>query len=145
MIVENKKIEKSCSFYVSDFHLEMILMPYINKKIDNNEEVIITTEKDLRDTVEIVISRININEENKEKILNLEWNKNKELIINKNSNIIVIGTEEYIERVNNEIEKSDVSGVNIVNCYDFENVKDNINNIINQHDQSLNTIGFKKF
>ena len=36
MVVENNKIEKLCCFYVSDFHLEMILLPYINKKIEEN-------------------------------------------------------------------------------------------------------------
>ena len=64
MIVENKNIEKICSFYVSDFHLEMILMPYINKKLDENKKVIIKTEKNLKDTVEVLISKMNINNEN---------------------------------------------------------------------------------
>ena len=74
MLVENK-IEKLCCFYVSDFHLEMILLPYINKKLDEN--IIIKTEKDLRDTVETLVSKMNLNEENKDKILKLEWNKKK--------------------------------------------------------------------
>ena len=37
MVVENEKTEKIYSIYVSDFHLEMILVPYINEKINNNE------------------------------------------------------------------------------------------------------------
>ena len=37
MVVENK-IEKLCCFYVSDFHLEMILLPYINKTIEENKK-----------------------------------------------------------------------------------------------------------
>ena len=72
MLVENK-IEKLCCFYVSDFHLEMILLPYINNKLDEN--IIIKTERDLRDTVETLVSKMNLHEENKEKILNLGWNK----------------------------------------------------------------------
>ena len=36
MIVENKRLEKLCCFYVSEFHLEMILLPYINKSLDDN-------------------------------------------------------------------------------------------------------------
>ena len=27
---------KLCSFYASDFHLEMIILPYINKKLEDN-------------------------------------------------------------------------------------------------------------
>ena len=59
MLVENK-IEKLCCFYVSDFHLEMILLPYINKRLDEN--IIIKTEKDLRDTVETLVSKMNLNQ-----------------------------------------------------------------------------------
>lgn len=145
MIVENKKIEKACSFYVSDFHLEMILMPCINKKIENNEEVVITTEKDLRESVEILISKMNIKESNKEKILNLGWNKSEKLPIDEKKNVIVIGTEQYIQKINKEIEKSSPDSINIINCYNFEEVKDNINEIVKSHNESLNTIGFNKF
>ena len=142
MIVEDKKIEKACSFYVSDYHLEMILMPYINSKIDNNEEIEIATEKDLRDSVKTLISKVNISNENKEKIMNLGWNKDEKKSIKENSNIIVIGTEDYINKVNNQIESSNFEKVNIVNCYNFDDVKNDINKIVDSHDNSLNTIGF---
>lgn len=144
MIVENKKIDKACSFYVSDFHLEMILMPYINEKIDKRENIVITTEKDLRDTVEILISKVNINKENKKKILDLGWGKSGYTPVNDESNVIVIGTEKYINDINNKIEDSNINKVTIINCYDFEEVKDNIVNIVEAHDESLNTIGFDK-
>ena len=41
MVVEDKEIEKICSFYISEYHLEMILLPFINDKIENNKKVII--------------------------------------------------------------------------------------------------------
>ena len=41
MVVQNKRIEKTCCFYVSEFHLEMILVPYINEKINENITIII--------------------------------------------------------------------------------------------------------
>ena len=53
MIVNDEKNQKICSFYVSDYHLEMMLVPYINKKIENNENVTIETEKDLKETIVI--------------------------------------------------------------------------------------------
>ena len=53
MIVQDKMNEKICSFYVSDFHLEMILIPYINKKIEENQKIIIKTEKNLEETIKI--------------------------------------------------------------------------------------------
>jgi len=53
MVVQNKRLEKTCCFYVSDFHLEMILVPYINESID--EEITIITNKDLRESLQILI------------------------------------------------------------------------------------------
>lgn len=145
MIVEDRRIEKVCSFYVSDFHLEMILMPCINKKINNNEEIVINTERNLRETVEILLSKMNLEENNKEKILNLGWNKNEQELMREKENIIVIGTEKYIQKINEEIEASNTQKINIINCYNFEDVKDNIEDIIKGHHKSLNTIGFRKF
>ena len=72
MVVQNERQEKTCCFYVSDFHLEMILIPYINKKIEEN--IVIITEKKLKETVEILISKMNLKKENKDKILSLGWN-----------------------------------------------------------------------
>ena len=145
MIVEEKKIEKACSFYVSDYHLEMILMPCISKKINNNEKIIINTEKDLRESVEVLVSKMNIDEGNKEKILNLGWNKSEKEPLKEQENVIVIGSEQYIQKINNEIEKAKADKINVINCYDFEEVKDNIEGIMQLHNKSLNTIGFNKF
>ena len=35
--------EKICTFFVSDYHFEMISLPYIDKKLEENEEIIILT------------------------------------------------------------------------------------------------------
>lgn len=145
MIVEDKNIERACSFYVSDFHLEMMLMPYINEKIENRENIIIKTEKDLNETINTVVSKMNLKEENKEKILNLGWKQENDLEIEEKSNVIVIGTQQYIQDINTKIEESKIGKVNIIDCYNFEDVKDNISNIIESHDKSLNTLGFNKF
>ena len=29
--------EKVCTFFVSDYHFEMVSLPYINKKLEENE------------------------------------------------------------------------------------------------------------
>lgn len=140
MIVKNERIEKICSFYVSDFHLEMILIPYINEKIEKNESVEIISEKDLRETVNTLISKMNINEENKKKILELNWDKSQETVLKEN--IIVVGTKTYLEKINNKIEEEKISNIEIVNCFDFEEVKGDMGNIIKKYDKSLNTLGF---
>lgn len=142
MLVENK-IEKLCCFYVSDFHLEMILLPYINNKLDEN--IIIKTERDLRDTVETLVSKMNLNKENKEKILSLGWNvrEYKNQKIENKSNIIIIGNKKYIEDINFKIKKDEIKDAIIVDCYNFEDTKDNMETIINNYSSSLNTSGFK--
>lgn len=145
MVVKDKNIEKLCSFYVSDFHLEMILVPYIIKKLENNENVEIITEKNLEETIKILISKMNLNQENKQKILKLNWNKKDINQFENEVNIIIIGTEEFIEEKNKQIEKLKLKQISIVNCYEFEKIKNNINNIINNHDKSLNTLGMKAF
>ena len=141
MVVENNKIERLCCFYVSDFHLEMILIPYINKKIEEN--IIIKTEKNLKDTVEILVSKMNLNKENKAKILNLGWNGQENKEIEDKSNIIIIGNKKYIENLNSQIRKDDIKDVTVIDCYNFEETKDDMDNIMNSYSQNLNTTGLE--
>ena len=139
MVVQDKREEKTCCFYVSDFHLEMILVPYINEKI--NENITILSEKKLKDTVKILISKINLKEENKQKILSLGWNGEEK--IKENSNIIIIGTKEYIKNKNEEIKNK--NSISVLDCYNFEQEKDFIAEIIKQYKNTLNTLGKNTF
>lgn len=135
MILQNEKIEKTCCFYVSDFHLEMILVPYINNKIEEN--ITILTEKNLKNTIETLVSKMNLKEENKQKILKLDWEGAKN--VEKSSNIIIIGTDEYIKKKNIEVEEK--NPLSVLDCYDFEEQKNNIENIVSKYKNSLNTLG----
>ena len=90
MVVKDKKIEKVYSSYVSEYHLEMILVPFINSKIEEKENVVIETEYDMNETLNTLLSKLNLKEENKEKILRLGWNK-KENNIKSKDNVIIIG------------------------------------------------------
>lgn len=133
MVIEEKKIEKTCCFYVSDFHLEMILVPYIEEKIEEN--ISILTERKLKGSLEILISRMNLKEENKLKILQLGWDGDKE--IKDNSNVIIIGSNEYIKKKNKEIENKNV--ISILDCYNFES--NDVNNIVKKYKNTINTLG----
>ena len=117
----------------------MILVPYINKKIEENIKIL--TEKKLKETLEILISKMNLKEENKQKILQLGWDGEK--IIKENSNIIIIGSKEYIKNKNEEIENK--NAISVLDCYEFEEEKDNINNIVKQYKNTLNTLGKNNF
>lgn len=137
MVVQEEKKEKTCSFFVSEFHLEMILLPYIDDKLKKQEKITILTEKKLRETVEILISKTNLDKKEKEKILKLNWNG--DINIKENSNVIIIGSEKYIKQKNKEIEK--LKTISIIDCYDFEEIKDNINTIKKEYKNILNTLG----
>ena len=140
MVVENK-VEKLCCFYVSDFHLEMILLPYINKKID--EKIVIKTEKDLKDTVESLVSKMNLDIEKKEKILSLGWDGQNNKEIEDTSNIIIIGNQKYINNINSEIKERNIKDITIIDCYNFEDTKDEMDNIISNYRMNLNTTGLE--
>ncbi len=144
MIVQNKNIEKMCSFYVSEYHLEMILVPFINKKIEEKENVIINTEYNLEDSLEVLLSKMNLKKENKEKILNLGWNVDSDKEIKDKSNVIIIGNKNYIDNVNGKILQKDIDNVTIVDCYNIEEMKNDISNVVNNYDCNLNTTGFEK-
>lgn len=139
MVVQNKRLEKTCCFYVSEFHLEMILVPYINEKIEEN--ITILTEIKLKETLEILISKMNLKQENKEKILKLGWNGENE--IKENSNIIIIGSRQFIEKKNKELENR--NALSVLDCYNFEEEGDNINNIVSGYENMLNTLGKNNF
>ena len=68
-----KTKEKTCAFYASDYHFEMISLPYINKKLDESKEVIVLTENNLKETIKTLVSKINLNEDKKVDILKIDW------------------------------------------------------------------------
>ena len=71
-----KTKEKTCAFYASDYHFEMISLPYINKKLDESKEVIVLTENNLKETIKTLVSKINLNEDKKVDILKIDWENN---------------------------------------------------------------------
>ena len=148
--MENITKEKNCAFYASDYHFEMISLPYISRSMDQNKEIIILTENDLDDTVKILMSKMNLNEEKKKKILKLKW-KNEDLIKfkelskktkeNKEIVIFIKGKQNYIKNVNKNIEKWVVKNNNIkvVDCYEFFEVKNKMKEVAEEYDKVLGT------
>lgn len=142
MVVQEETKEKNCCFYASEFHLEMILLPEINKKLEKKEDILILSQKDLQKSVKTVISKINLKGENKEKILKLNWSGKKEDLKN-NLNIIIIGSREFIEEKNQEIKNFEIR--EIIDCYEFDEVKENMEEIIKNYKNLINTLGNNKF
>lgn len=144
MVLEEKKVRNICNFYVSEYHLEIMLLPYISKKIDNEEQVFIITEKDLEETLKIVIEKTNLDKNKKEKIINLKWNLQEIKNIMENSNIILVGNRKFITEKLKEITKKELKYIEIVACYDYNEVKEYMQEIIPQYDKTLNSLGVIK-
>ena len=134
-------IERKCCFYASDFHLEMTIVPYINRKLAESKNIVIITQNKLKDSVKILISKMNI--KNKEEILALDWNNSSSNQIEGKDDLVIItnGSKQFIEEKNLEIkEKIEKTPVEIINCYSFEEIKDEIVELRAAHTAVLNNL-----
>ena len=143
MVLEEKKVKNICNFYVSEYHLEIMLLPYISKKIDNEENITIITEIDLESTLNVVIERINLDKDKKKKIKKIGWNiQNIENII-PNTNVILIGSKKFINEKVFELKERQVENLEIIACYNYNEVKNDMKEIVSKYDGMLNTLGDK--
>ena len=115
---ETSSTQKVCSFYVSNMHFATMILPFVNRQMEEQTEIVTFFENNFTTNIELVLSRLTISEERKKKLLNIDW-KNTNTIkylniekilkakLNKNGKnvIIVNGNEEYINIVNDCIEK----------------------------------------
>ena len=148
--------EKLCSFYVSNAHLVTMLIPYLSRKIKEGNNFIIFTQNNLENEVEMLLSKINIKEEEKQKIRNINWKKSlyqenviKEKLENNIENLYIIinGDNEYVEKINEKVERineKNQKNVTIIDCFEVLQVNQEINKILNNHDKILNTSGEKE-
>lgn len=154
MVKESKNEEKLCLFFASDYHFEMISLPYINENLKKDNNVIIMTENDLKGTVDKLLSRVNLNKEEKDKITKIDWknddvSKFKEIkSANENGKdtiVFVKGKENYINSVNENIKNWLNKGeLKVVDCYDINEVYENVNNIAKNYNKILSTSGVEK-
>ena len=140
-------IKTICSFYASDWHLVTMLLPNIDKKINKGIKITTILEKDLNKSMEILLKKLNI--ENKEKILNIDWNKedckNIQTKVENNDCIIVCGTKEYIDKAHELIKDSinKEKRITIIDCYNIDECELEVKEILEEHDIILNTSGEK--
>lgn len=132
--------ENSCAFYASDYHLEMIMLPYINENLKENKNVYVFTQNNLEDTINTLVGKVNFENEIKHNILNINWknedeNKYNKLVKdNKDIMIFVKGNEEYIEKVNNNLKQiKEYKNMEIVDCYNIEEVGNNAKTIAKKY------------
>lgn len=148
MVNINKNIKKVCSFYVSDWHLTTMLLPHINEKINEGVKITTILENDLRENMETLLGKLKLN--NTEKILNIDWNKTKDIEkkikeITNEEEVIINGSMEFIKKINELLQKNLLEGttIKVIDCYDFNEYKEIIKDILDEHETVLNTSGEK--
>ena len=159
--MENSKL-KICSFYVSDWHLTAMLLPFIEEKTEKGEPLNTILEKNITYNMKELLSRIKISDRIKAQILKIDW-KNKNLIkygeirkfmekVTKNQKTVIIiveGKKEKIEYINKNIDKwmqkqerkLKRKEIKIINCYEVTEFNENLQEILDKHDKILNTSG----
>ncbi len=148
-----KDFKRMSSFYVNEVHLITMLFPFIERKLQEESEIYTYLQNDLEKTVKMLLSRLNLKEDLKEKINKIDWKEkqlveSKNLSINQQNNIqkfiIVSGNDKYIKEVNKNIQKLDKISkekIVIINCYNIVEFNKNIKSILDNTDMILNTSG----
>ncbi len=146
-ITREDKRERLCSFYASDYHFEMISIPFIQKEIEAKNKIIILTENDLEETIKTVLNRTNLSENDKNEIIQIGWNKNIEEKIgnlkeekSQETTIFIKGSKNYINLMENQIKNINLNA-KTVHCYQVQEVADEMSEIVKEYDGILNTIG----
>lgn len=141
--------KKVCSFFVSDYHFEMISLPYIERELEKNKKIVVLTDEDLTETVQKLLSNINLKVGKKNKLMEIDWsNKSSEKIRNieneEQNNILILikGKENYINdmkrNIKNLIQKDNVE---CIDCYDVNEIGNDVARIAKQYNVVLNTMG----
>ena len=153
---------KICSFYVSDWHLTVMLLPFVEEQIEKGENLQTILKKNITYNMKEILNRIQIKDTTKLEILNVEW-KNRNILkygeirkfMNKSTRnqktvtIIIEGDKERIEYINKNIDKwiqkqdrkIARKQIRIINCYEVNEFNENLQEILDKHDKILNTSG----
>lgn len=157
-----KNIFKICSFYVSDWHLTAMLLPFVEEQVEKGENLSTILEKNIIYNMKEILTRIKISERVKQEIIDVDW-KNKNMIkygeirkfmekVTKNkktATIIIEGNKDKIEYINRNIDKwvqkqerkLSRKQITIINCYEVTEFNENLQEILDKHDKILNTSG----
>ena len=154
MLENNKTEEKSCLFCVSDYHFEMIALPYVKEKIDDNNQVIVMTQDNLEKSMKYLLEQVNLDNENKKKIESINWEEKdidkideiNNLDKENNKVVFIKGNNDYIKNVNAKLDKiQNIQNLQIIDCYDVNNVEESIVDITRNYNSILSTSGLKNF
>lgn len=156
---EIKTTNKICSFYVNDWHLSTMILPHINKSLEEKTKILTLLEKGIENNINELMSKMNLKQETRYNIAKINWTTNhiykysqiektiqKEIKENEKVEIFIKGSNEYIETMNKIVSKVinknqrklKQKQVSTINCYEVTQFKE-ITTILDQHDLVLNT------
>lgn len=167
MDFQKKNVRNVCSFYASKWHLAVMLLPYLSKQIEKGVEFTTILKEDIVENIEEVISKLNLNKEMQEKMLNINWKTNEiksyeeidkfmNSLITKEKQVSIIlnGETKEVEENNKIINKwisknikklqDNKIQITIISCFKALEFKESINAIMNKYDYALNTSGEHK-
>jgi len=139
------KIENICNFYASKYHLSVVLYEYLRK--NTRKEVITFFEDGINEEIKMIESRAK--HKIKHKINFASNNDIQDTYINQSKNLVFIlkGSNLYLKEANSYIKEELKYMKNvkakIINCYDFEQQRNFMKDIIKGSDKILYTTGEK--
>jgi len=157
-------VKKVCGFYISNMHLATMILPYTNKQLEEGIKFATLLEYNLKQNIELILSRLTLNDESKKEIMKINWENNPckytniekflktQIKMNKEITLLISGSEEYINNVNTNIDmfitrhskKMEGKYIKVINCYEVSEFNNNIKEILDLHDAIINTSGEHK-
>ena len=139
------KIENVCNFYANKYHLSVVLYEYLRK--NSRKEIITFFEDGINEEMKMVELRTKHHIKNK-----INFNANNDIqntYINQSKNLVFIlrGSNLYLKEANSYIKEELKYMKNvkakIINCYDFDQQRNFMKDIIKGSDKILYTTGEK--
>ena len=139
------KIENVCNFYASKYHLSVVLYESLRK--NTRKEIITFFEDGINEEIKMVELRTKHHIKNK-----INFNANNDIqntYINQSKNLVFIlrGSNLYLKEANSYIKEELKYMKNvkakIINCYDFDQQRNFMKDIIKGSDKILYTTGEK--
>lgn len=139
------KIENICNFYASKYHLSVVLYEYLRK--NTRKEIITFFEDGINEEIKMIESKAKHKIKNK---INFASNNDiQDTYISQSKNLVFIlkGSNLYLKEANSYIKEELKYMKNvkakIINCYDFEQQRNFMKDIIKGSDKILYTTGEK--
>ena len=118
MITKEVDNINKCCLYANDFHLEMILLPYIKEN--------------LKDTIKILLEKVNLSKKDISELYKIDWSTKTEEKIkniqeysnNKNKTTVVInGNVDFVKENIEIINSFNKNNIDVIECYNVEDLK----------------------